>query len=1335
MEVHTHAGLLKRGLLVIKDDPRSTELPDSPLRSNSNLAITIGLCFLLAGMITRPLLYLLTGTLLAATQLTAQEPLGGALDTSYAAAGIGIATNSSFSVTVNGMVVDTSGNAFIVGTAMSATSPVFSAVVYKLNASGELDNTFGIGGVKTLTLTHDFQGRAVAVQSDGKVIVTGQSNNSLVAVRLTAAGAPDTTYGSGGYATVSLGGQVPFVSAMTLDSNGRAVVVGSALPTSSLYRVLKLVRLTTSGLTDGTFGTSGVATLAHTSQDRVGKALRILPSGSIVVGGVDGTTTTRGFLCQFSATGYLWTTFGNTGNGIAQTPTTMASVVDVGIETSGRLVALGQASTGGDIAVARMTSFGVLDSTFSGDGLATFSVGTQGAIAAGMSLRTADRRIFIGCTALNSGSQDFCLLRVSPDGALDSGFDEDGVAIHSVGSGFDSVSAISLQSDGKVLLAGAALPSVGSPVFAMATARVFAGALVPLPLPVFTAYPQGVAATVGQTVTLSCTVESSLAVSYVWRRNGSVIFGSGSSLTFSASASSEGTYTVEAINLMGSETSTGAVVTVSQPPKIDAVPSDVVTFEGGSSFHMTLYLSGRRPMTLQWLKNGQPFGDPQIFSSISPTASLYLASTASSQGSYSCHITNTDGSITSSAADVIVKPANTVQVSPEPSVLLLEGSYAELNALFLSSLNALSYQWIKQGRSTSVGFSRSLSLAAPTLTDAGSYHCRVSTLNGPYNSQPVTVRVVGRSDAPTISALGYPAEFTVMTGGTDLRYAWHKGGLPLSNNGSISGADTATLRLESVVASDATASYTCLVTDPQGNQVWAPERALVFATEPPTLDVIPDQVANVNTYHAFSIPVANLASQYDVTGLPPGLSVMTSADAIAGVPRRTGTYTVSVVARNILGMSETRTFTIIVHPFQPRLVGTFNGPVGDFAGHGMSGVHRIVISKSGAFTASVQISDGGSKLYTLAFKGAFADSDGTIWEAVSPPVAWRTTPFGAPMRVRLSFSSEITEDGMNLVGSISQIDADGNREDGLFTIDGYRDHWKAAPAGARPYAGYHTASLEQSDHISGIGGFGYAQISVSNNGSVVWSGRLQDGTAFTGSTHVSHDGKLFCHRWIQGNRGFLSGLINLSTGQPPFYRDSAVGGDLRWRCAASAYFRDDGNAVPNGYYAGFQTNLNVNGSRYLPPNISGVTGPLVMGLSGTTTTVNMNINGGVVEDDDFGVAAVLPGGSTKIVVSHTYGNVQFNSLRFNPAKGTFSGTATARRSSPTSIVSQPAAKLNFQGIVVRPDPSFLQSVGRGFFSSLQPWSIQGTNSNGDLVPLRTIRIRLSGGVTIGPNTP
>jgi len=120
-------------------------------------------------------------------------------------------------------------------------------------------------------------------------------------------------------------------------------------------------------------------------------------------------------------------------------------------------------NSGRKFLVMRFNSNGSLDTSFSGDGIVTTSIGTS--CAAYSVAVQADGKIIAAGT---SEDKDFALARYNTDGSLDTSFDGDGMLTQHMGDAGagEQINTIALQTDGKIMVAGYA--TVTNEVWAIA---------------------------------------------------------------------------------------------------------------------------------------------------------------------------------------------------------------------------------------------------------------------------------------------------------------------------------------------------------------------------------------------------------------------------------------------------------------------------------------------------------------------------------------------------------------------------------------------------------------------------------------------------------------------------------------------------------------------------------------------------------------------------------------------------------------------------------------------------------------------------------------------------
>ena len=378
--------------------------------------------------------------------------------------------------------------------------------VMRLNSGGSLDRTFGSVGFVNMNFgyasySYD-EARNVAIQSDGRIVVTGLSQSSFrsyVAVsRYNTDGSPDTGFSQWGYkllptSTVTNGqnpgGEIAIVlpdGKLLTSTNGwihrintdgsddTAFSVGGELKSALLQPDGKLVvsgtfqgwfgvvRTDAAGVKDSTFSADGIAvTDFGPAHDEAGGAT-LQSDGRIVVVG----TSERSFaVARYSSTGRLDTTFSLDGRSIINFGDDVftAFATDVAIQPDGKTVIVGTVirienqSSIAQLAVVRLNPDGSLDTTFGGTGKVLTDVGGYGG-ANSVALQS-DGRIVVG--GFGSGGY-FTIVRYLPNGTLDSSFSGDGK--QSLVSGYygSRINDLAILPDGRILAVGDYYTATGS---------------------------------------------------------------------------------------------------------------------------------------------------------------------------------------------------------------------------------------------------------------------------------------------------------------------------------------------------------------------------------------------------------------------------------------------------------------------------------------------------------------------------------------------------------------------------------------------------------------------------------------------------------------------------------------------------------------------------------------------------------------------------------------------------------------------------------------------------------------------------------------------------------
>jgi uncharacterized delta-60 repeat protein len=326
---------------------------------------------------------------------------------------------------------------------------------------GTLDLSFSEDG----KFVHDFSGNGggtgcdAMVLPDGKIIAVGGAYTAEFAVlRLNPDGSLDTTFDTDGIATIDFDAQGT-AWAVALQPDGKIVVTGNIGFGGSSFD-FAVARLNPNGSPDPTFSGDGKVTTDFSGFADSPQAVVIQGDGKIVVGGRTDIGFTGNFgLARYNTDGSLDTTF--SGDGKASFDGGGDDLaLDIKLQPDGKIVGAGRANGGfvDDFAIYRVTTTGILDTSFDTDGVVTTDFGgTEYATSVAL---LPDGRILAG----GSSSNDSALARYNTDGSLDTSFDGDGKYKISLYSPTDFIQDIKLQIDGKIVAAIYIQPNIGGPI-------------------------------------------------------------------------------------------------------------------------------------------------------------------------------------------------------------------------------------------------------------------------------------------------------------------------------------------------------------------------------------------------------------------------------------------------------------------------------------------------------------------------------------------------------------------------------------------------------------------------------------------------------------------------------------------------------------------------------------------------------------------------------------------------------------------------------------------------------------------------------------------------------
>ena len=153
-------------------------------------------------------------------------------------------------------------------------------------------------------------------------------------------------------------------------------------------------------------------------------------------------------------TGTLAAEFGDSGVAVTDFGMGDDRAYDVVVQPDGGIVVAGYSFNGAvkNMAVARYTSEGILDTTFNHQGYATFSLGSGDSIARAVIMQQDGKILVVGSTV--DGDNEVGLVRVNSDGTLDTPFGNGGKLVLAMPGSNETATGVVLGEDGSIFVGG-----------------------------------------------------------------------------------------------------------------------------------------------------------------------------------------------------------------------------------------------------------------------------------------------------------------------------------------------------------------------------------------------------------------------------------------------------------------------------------------------------------------------------------------------------------------------------------------------------------------------------------------------------------------------------------------------------------------------------------------------------------------------------------------------------------------------------------------------------------------------------------------------------------------
>jgi uncharacterized delta-60 repeat protein len=295
--------------------------------------------------------------------------------------------------------------------------------------SVELDTSFNETGSILFNYGEDPYFTEMKFTSDGKQLLAGTnsngSDNDVVLLQLNSDGSVDTSFGDEGYATLDFGYSESLKS-IAIDSLGR-IIISLFYYADQAYSVV--ARLKSDGSLDTSFGVLGSVIL---EVEEASFKEAVVDSQDRIV--VVGHHWNEAYVVRLTSSGGYDNTFGVSGYVTYEVGDWYCYAYNVLIDSQERIVFMATQSLNEikSIFIGRLLDNGALDTSFSGDGKATFTnlAAENGMSASDIAINQADEIFAIGSAAIEINDEVVgyrsMLVKIDENGSVDETFGNSG---------------------------------------------------------------------------------------------------------------------------------------------------------------------------------------------------------------------------------------------------------------------------------------------------------------------------------------------------------------------------------------------------------------------------------------------------------------------------------------------------------------------------------------------------------------------------------------------------------------------------------------------------------------------------------------------------------------------------------------------------------------------------------------------------------------------------------------------------------------------------------------------------------------------------------------------
>jgi uncharacterized delta-60 repeat protein len=336
------------------------------------------------------------------------------------------------------------------------------AVLTRLNANGTVDDSFGTNSrVNTPRSGNEFATLVdLSIAPDGKIITLDRTATPAAAAtpvlhRFAPGGALDKSFGGTGTVQSPVGNP----ATLAVQPNGEIVIAGG-FPSNFGFGGLLLARLHVDGTFDRPFFKNTTNSYLE-SRNATPRAVTVASDGTIIVVATTATDTggAAALVAGFDPDGTIETIFGSSKFGLPDPtydPFAVFAAPEAGFFVAGVKTVFSNVTVN-DFTIVAYTSEGLSSGDF-GSGGASESIAVPPQNFSAVAVQ-GDGKIIAAGDAVEGSFNETCLIRYNADGSIDTSFGANGFDHVLIGGAESQLAALSVQADGKIVVAVEAFSS------------------------------------------------------------------------------------------------------------------------------------------------------------------------------------------------------------------------------------------------------------------------------------------------------------------------------------------------------------------------------------------------------------------------------------------------------------------------------------------------------------------------------------------------------------------------------------------------------------------------------------------------------------------------------------------------------------------------------------------------------------------------------------------------------------------------------------------------------------------------------------------------------------